>query len=170
MSQANSRDLAEREDSFEELMSQKDETEYLKVDTPKSKVQNWLTKNPDRPASPESIEMSPSKFENSQLVQKKSDEIGSINFSLGKRKSDNSSVFQVSKQFCNGQFQVQNQQKTIENNQILVAREQNLRRHEQELRQTEQDLKKKDQDLVKTLVDSLCATNKQLLDERNKNV
>ena len=166
MSQANSRDLAEREDSFEELMSQKDETEYLKVDTPKSKVKNWLTKNP---ASPESIEMSPSKYENSQLVQKKSDKIGSINFSLGKRKSDNSSVFQVSKQFCNGPFQVQNQQKTIENNQILVAREQNLRRHEQELRQTEQDLRKKDQDLVKTLVDSLCATNKQLL-ERNKNV
>ena len=118
MSQANSRDLAEREDSFEDMMSQADEKEYMKTVSPKSKVQQWLAK---RSGSPESIEMSPSKYENFQLVKKKSDErISSINFSLGKRKSDNSSDFQVRKQFCNRPFQTENQQNTIDRNQILV--------------------------------------------------
>ena len=165
MSQANSRDLAEREDSFEDMMSQKSEKEYLKTVSPKSKVQEWLAKNS---GSPESIEMSPSNF---QLVKKKSDDrIGSINFSLAKRKTDNSSDFQVRKQFCNRPFQAENRQNTMDNNQILAAREQNLRHHEQELRLREQDLRNKDQDLVKTLVESLCTTNKHLLDERNKHV
>ena len=62
----------------------------------------------------------------------------------------------------------ENQQKTIENNQIIVAREQNLRREEQNLSRNEQELRKKDQDLLKSLVESLCTTNKTLLDERNK--
>ena len=62
----------------------------------------------------------------------------------------------------------ENQQKTIDNNQIIVAREQNLRREEQNLRRNEQELRKKDQDLLKTLVESLCTSNKALLDERNK--
>ena len=62
----------------------------------------------------------------------------------------------------------ENQQKTIDNHQILAAREQNLRREEQNLRRNEQDLRKKDQDLLQTLVESLCTTNKTLLDERNK--
>ena len=88
MSQANEKEYINlAEDSFDNVMSQADEKEYI-MESPKSKVQNWLV--------------------TSDTDSKKNE-----NFELKKRKSEISNPNFQSKQFCNDTFRAENHANTF---------------------------------------------------------